>query len=200
MDEYSIKLLADLLGVSIRKVSRAHEVKNCYHLMEEPKEDGTMRKIWAPHEYLKEIQRKVLDKFLYRIPLGANEIFSSGSSPDAPGSTMPDSMRASIFHTSFAWTSKIASLPSPESIWLLFLARLCESKCTASEPQGCDRVKNSCSPFFLAARSGGSASSSPRQTPKWIPKLFSSGSWSSCLISPLSKAGWCRALRLRLDS
>ena len=79
MNDHSVKLLADLLGVSIRKVARAHQLRNSYFLLKEPKEDGTMREIWAPHEDLKDVQHLILKEFLYRIPLGENEVFFSSS-------------------------------------------------------------------------------------------------------------------------
>ena len=81
MNDHSVKLLADLLGVSIRKVARAHQLRNSYFLLKEPKEDGTMREIWAPHEDLKDVQHLILKEFLYRIPLGENEVFFFGFQP-----------------------------------------------------------------------------------------------------------------------
>lgn len=72
LEERARRILASWLDLTPGEIQSALEriaAGDAYHSWEVPKPVGGKRKITAPNEALKLIQRRILDRFLYRIPV-----------------------------------------------------------------------------------------------------------------------------------
>ncbi len=67
--DYGIKLLADLISWSEEDVIKSLSYLKDYQYLPRIKKDGSVRKLYAPHDELKRLQRALLRKFFYRISL-----------------------------------------------------------------------------------------------------------------------------------